>query len=38
MVFVGTHGRVALYHSDPQGNGTDRILPFVDELISLVFD
>ncbi|HEY0539932.1 MAG TPA: TetR/AcrR family transcriptional regulator [Actinoallomurus sp.] len=38
MVFVGTHGRVALYHSDPQGNGADRILPFVDELISLVFD
>jgi AcrR family transcriptional regulator len=38
MVFVGTHGRVALYHSDPQGNGTDRILPFVDDLISLVFD
>lgn len=36
MVFVGTHGRVALYHSDPAG-GADRILPFVDELISLVF-
>jgi hypothetical protein len=38
MVFVGTHGRVALYHSNPGGDGADRILPFVDELISLVFD
>jgi AcrR family transcriptional regulator len=38
MVFVGTHGRVALYHSNPEDGGADRILPFVDELISLVFD
>jgi AcrR family transcriptional regulator len=37
MVFVGTHGRVALYHSDPGGDGVDRLLAFVDELISLVF-
>ncbi|MDN3354688.1 TetR/AcrR family transcriptional regulator [Actinomadura sp. DC4] len=38
MVFVGTHGRVALYHSNPQDDSADRILPFVDELISLVLD
>jgi hypothetical protein len=38
MVFVGTHGRVALYHSNPQADAADRILPFVDELISLVVD
>lgn len=37
MVFVGTHGRVALYHSNPEADSGDRILPFVDELISLVF-
>ena len=37
MVFVGTHGRVALYHSNPEADAADRILPFVDELISLVF-
>ncbi len=38
MVFVGTHGRVALYHANPDLDGADRILPFVDELISLVLD
>jgi AcrR family transcriptional regulator len=38
MVFVGTHGRVALYHSNPQADAAERILPFVDELISLVLD
>jgi AcrR family transcriptional regulator len=38
MVFVGTHGRVALYHSNPQADTAERILPFVDELISLVLD
>lgn len=37
MVFVGTHGRVALYHSSPDIDSEDRILQFVDELISLVF-
>lgn len=37
MVFVGTHGRVALYHSSPETDSEDRILQFVDELISLVF-
>jgi AcrR family transcriptional regulator len=36
MVFVGTHGRVALHHANPE-HGRDRILSFVDELISLVF-
>jgi AcrR family transcriptional regulator len=38
MVFVGTHGRVALYHSDPHDHDTERVLAFVDELIDLVFD
>jgi AcrR family transcriptional regulator len=38
MVFVGTHGRVALYHANPDQDGADRILPFVDELISLILD
>jgi AcrR family transcriptional regulator len=38
MVFVGTHGRVALYHSNPQDDDAERIFPFVDELISLVLD
>jgi AcrR family transcriptional regulator len=37
MVFVGTHGRVALYHSSPETDSEDRILQFVDELITLVF-
>ncbi len=38
MVFVGTHGRVALYHANPDQDGADRIFPFVDELISLILD
>jgi AcrR family transcriptional regulator len=38
MVFVGAHGRVALYHSDPSAGGPDRIMPFVDELIAVVLD
>jgi AcrR family transcriptional regulator len=38
MVFVGAHGRVALYHSDPGAGGADSVLPFVDELISVVLD
>jgi AcrR family transcriptional regulator len=37
MVFVGAHGRVALYHSGRTEEDTERILAFVDELISLVF-
>jgi AcrR family transcriptional regulator len=37
-VFVGAHGRVALYHAAPeQGEGAAGIQPFVDDLISLVF-
>jgi AcrR family transcriptional regulator len=35
-VFVGAHGRVALWHSDPDETEVDRILGFVNELISLV--
>jgi AcrR family transcriptional regulator len=37
MVFVGAHGRVALWHADPDEVGAELIAPFVDELISLVF-
>jgi AcrR family transcriptional regulator len=37
-VFVGAHGRVALYHAAPEaGEGTVGIRAFVDDLISLVF-
>jgi hypothetical protein len=38
MVFVGTHGRVALYHSSGETDSADRIMQFVDELITLVFE
>ncbi|GLY86616.1 TetR/AcrR family transcriptional regulator [Actinoallomurus iriomotensis] len=38
MVFVGTHGRVALFHSGRADEDADRILQFVDELISLVVE
>ena len=38
VVFVGAHGRVALYHSNPDEGGAGRIPQFVDELISLVLD
>ncbi len=37
MVFVGAHGRVALWHSSPDETDAQDIVPFVDELISLVF-
>lgn len=37
MVFVGAHGRVALWHADADAVGAELIVPFVDELISLVF-
>jgi AcrR family transcriptional regulator len=37
-VFVGAHGRVALYHAAPEaGDGAAGIYSFVDDLISLVF-
>ena len=37
-VFVGAHGRVALYHAAPEaGEGAVGIHSFVDDLISLVF-
>ncbi|HVV12195.1 TetR/AcrR family transcriptional regulator [Amycolatopsis sp.] len=38
LVFVGTHGRVALLHSNPSERSARSIHPFVDELLSLVFD
>ena len=36
MVFVGTHGRVALWHASEDPTQADQILDFVDELVSLV--
>ena len=37
MVFVGAHGRVALFHSVLNRTGAELVEPFVDELVSLVF-
>jgi AcrR family transcriptional regulator len=37
MVFVGIHGRVALFHSDSTDQDTTRVLAFADELTALVF-
>jgi AcrR family transcriptional regulator len=37
MVFVGAHGRVALWHSSPDQASAEEIVPFVEDLISLVF-
>lgn len=37
LVFVGTHGRVALWHADPDRGDAELIQSFVDELISLMF-
>jgi AcrR family transcriptional regulator len=36
MVFVGTHGRVALWHASEDPTHASAILDFVDELVSLV--
>jgi AcrR family transcriptional regulator len=36
MVFVGTHGRVALWHTAEDPTQAEAILDFVDELVSLV--
>jgi AcrR family transcriptional regulator len=36
MVFVGTHGRVALWHASEDPSQEPLVLEFVDELISLV--
>ena len=36
MVFVGTHGRVALWHATEDPAQEELVLEFVDELISLV--
>jgi AcrR family transcriptional regulator len=38
IVFVGAHGRVALLHNSPSEQGAREVEPFVDELVSLVFD
>lgn len=37
VVFVGAHGRVALFHSVLHRTGAELVEPFVDELLSLVF-
>nr|WP_225955816.1 TetR/AcrR family transcriptional regulator [Amycolatopsis lexingtonensis] len=37
VVFVGAHGRVALFHSALNRTGAELVEPFVDELVSLVF-
>jgi AcrR family transcriptional regulator len=36
VVFVGAHGRVALWHASQGSPQTDIVMEFVDELISLV--
>ncbi|HEY0498103.1 MAG TPA: TetR/AcrR family transcriptional regulator [Kutzneria sp.] len=36
MVFVGTHGRVALWHATEDPSQEPLVLEFVDELVSLV--
>ncbi|KAA9153174.1 TetR/AcrR family transcriptional regulator [Amycolatopsis acidicola] len=38
LVFVGAHGRVALLHSNPSERSARSVRPFIDELLSLVFD
>ncbi|WP_218026105.1 TetR/AcrR family transcriptional regulator [Nocardia miyunensis] len=38
VVFVGAHGRVALWHASQGSPQTEVVLDFVDELISLVID
>ncbi|AHH95637.1 TetR/AcrR family transcriptional regulator [Kutzneria viridogrisea] len=37
MVFVATHGLVALWHASPDERQLDRIEPMVSEFLSLVF-
>ncbi|HWD00894.1 MAG TPA: TetR/AcrR family transcriptional regulator [Amycolatopsis sp.] len=38
IAFVGAHGRVALFHTSPaRGGGAGSVVPFVDELVALVF-
>ncbi len=37
VVFVGAHGRVALFHTVLERRGVELIEPFMDELVSLVF-
>ncbi|MBY8862140.1 TetR/AcrR family transcriptional regulator [Nocardia sp. CA2R105] len=38
VVFVGTHGRVALWHASQGAQPAEIVTEFVDELISLVID
>jgi len=38
VLLVGTHGRVAIWHAQPETDAEDRVLRFVDELVGLVFD
>ncbi len=38
VVFVGTHGRVALWHASQGAQPAETVTDFVDELISLVID
>jgi AcrR family transcriptional regulator len=38
LVFVGTHGRVALLHSNPSEHSAQLLRPFLEELVSLVLD
>ena len=37
VVFVGAHGRVALFHTVLDRRGVELIEPFMDELVGLVF-
>jgi AcrR family transcriptional regulator len=38
MVFVAAHGRVALFHGNPTERSANLLRPFIDELVSLVFE
>jgi AcrR family transcriptional regulator len=38
MVFVATHGRVALFHSYSAEQDVERLYSFIDEVVSLVVD
>jgi AcrR family transcriptional regulator len=38
VLLVGTHGRVAISHAQPEAGAEERVLRFVDELVGLVFD
>jgi AcrR family transcriptional regulator len=38
MLFVSVHGRVALWHSNPEAGRLEDVHAFVDELLSLIID